>query len=64
MGDLIKIARINKFLDLIHTNSSKHKIFGCDAFETEMSDHHLMIYGYFKSTFSNLNPKNKFYRDY
>ena len=50
-------------IDLILTNG-KSKIFGCDTVETGMSDHHLMIFGYFKSTFSKLLPKNIFYRHY
>lgn len=50
-------------IDLIITNS-KRKILDCSAIETGMSDHHLMIYGFFKSNFTKLPPKKILYRDY
>ena len=50
-------------IDLILTNS-KSKVFNCGAVETGLSNHHLMIYGFFKSTISMLPPQKISYRNY
>ena len=50
-------------IDLALTNS-KSKLFNCSAVETGMSDHHLMIYGFFKVKFSKIPPVQISYRNY
>ena len=50
-------------IDLMLTNSKYH-IFNCDAFETGISDHHLMIFGFFKARFVKLPPVETSYRYY
>ena len=50
-------------IDLMLTNQ-KASLMKTDAFETGLSDHHLMIYGMFKSKFSKIPPKEFMYRNY
>ena len=48
-------------IDLLLTNR-KHSFFNTKTFETGMSDHHLMIYTIFKTTFIKIPPQKIYYR--
>ena len=50
-----------KCIDLMLTNR-KHSFFSTKTFETGMSDHHVMIYTIFKTTFIRLPPQKIAYR--
>ena len=50
-------------IDHILTNF-KSRLFDCGAVETGSSDHHLMIYGFFKSKLTKLPPLQISYRNY
>ena len=50
-------------IDLILTNS-KSRLSNCGAVETGLSDHHLMIYGFFKCRLTKLPPVKISYRNY
>ena len=50
-------------IDLLLTNCKK-SVINCLTIETGISDHHLMIYGMLKATYSRLPPKEFIYRSY
>ena len=54
-------SKKGKIIDLILTNR-KYSFFKTKTFETGMSDHHLMIYTIFKTTYVKIPPQKIFYR--
>ena len=50
-------------VDLLLTNQ-KYSLKNANAFGTSRSDHHLLIYSMFKTSFQKNEPKRLFYRDY
>ena len=54
-------SKKGKCIDLFLTNR-KHNFFGSKTFETGMSDHHVMIYTIFRTTFIKIPPQKIYYR--